>query len=120
MLNQQVLAIMLAQHLLNQQVLPIMSAQHLLNQQVLAIMLAQHLLNQHVLGIILSQHLLNQQVLGMSCMAMFAAFPSTIITTMEPPPPAPAPLLWNPYCGWEGSKHSNTTHPQHLLIRQVL
>ena len=73
-----------------------MLAQHLLNQQVLAIMLAQHLLNQQVLGIMLAQHLLNQQVLGMSCMAMFAAFPSTIMdsTTVELAPEAQAPLLW--------------------------
>ena len=27
----------------------------------------------------LAQHLLNQQVMGMSCMAMIAAFPSTIM-----------------------------------------
>ena len=27
----------------------------------------------------LAQHLLNQHVMGMSCMAMFAAFPSTIM-----------------------------------------
>jgi hypothetical protein len=33
-----------------------------------------------------AQHLLNQQVMGMSCMAMLAAFPSTIMksTTTEP------------------------------------
>ena len=34
--------------------------------------------------------------LGIGCMAMFAAFPSTIIepTTMGRAPEAPAPLLW--------------------------
>ena len=95
---------LLSQHKLNQQVLGILLAQHLPNQQVLGILLAQHLLNQQVLGIMLSQRLLNQQMLGIGCMAIFAAFPSTIMEAASgrlhnsgaDPPLAPAPLLWNP------------------------
>ena len=94
---------LLSQQLPNQQVWGILLAQHLPNQQVLGILLAQHLPNQQVLGIIVSQHLLNQQMLGMGCMAIFAAFPSTILEDASgrlhnngSAPPAPAPFLWNP------------------------
>ncbi len=43
----------------------------------------------------LAQHLLNQQVLGMRFMAMFAAFPSTIMesTTVELALEAPVQLI---------------------------